>query len=164
VEALLDRWSRSVADAHAGLSSLSDARVRVRPAPGKWSVKEIIGHLIDSATNNHRRFVLAQIEDTLAFPGYQQDEWVKRQRYQDSAWPGLATLWASYNEHLIHVVRAIPEETLTRARTTHTLDQIGWRPVAREDPATLAYLIEDYVGHLEHHLGQIRRLTAAEYR
>lgn len=162
IDALIDRWHRSVLDAHAGLRTISDSRVRVRPAAGKWSVKEIIGHLIDSATNNHRRFVLAQLEEGLTFPGYAQDEWVSRQRYQDSAWPALATLWAGYNEHLIYVVRAIPPAVLTRPRTTHNLDQIGWHPVPREEPATLAYLIEDYVGHLEHHLGQVRRLTSGE--
>jgi len=151
-------------DAHAGLRSLADSRVRMRPAPGKWSVKEIIGHLIDSATNNHRRFVLAQLDDGLTFPGYAQDEWVSRQRYQESAWPGLATLWAGYNEHLIHVVRAIPPAVLTRERRTHSLDEVGWRPVPREQATTLAYLVEDYVGHLEHHLGQIARLmTGADH-
>ncbi|HUL04544.1 MAG TPA: DinB family protein [Gemmatimonadales bacterium] len=160
MEALLDRWSRSVADAHAGLRRLPDSKVRVRPAPGKWSVKEIIGHLIDSATNNHRRFVLAQLEEGLTFPGYAQDEWVSRQRYQDSAWPALATLWSDYNEHLIHVVRAIPGAVLTRPRANHTLDQIAWRPVPRDQPATLAYLIDDYVEHLDHHLGQVRHLMA----
>jgi hypothetical protein len=164
VEVLLDRWHRSVVDALAGLRSLPDARVRIRPAQGKWSVKEIIGHLIDSATNNHRRFVLAQLQEELAFQGYAQDEWVSRQRYQESPWPELAALWAGYNQHLIQVVRAIPADVLTRPRPTHNLDQIGWRLVPREQPTTLAYLIEDYVGHLEHHLGQVRRQTVGDLR
>ena len=159
---LLDRWHQSVADALASLCALPDSRARIRPAPGKWSVKEIVGHLTDSAANNHRRFVLAQLEEGLTFPGYAQDEWVSRQGYQNSPWPALATLWAGYNEHLINLVRAIPAAILTRPRTEHNLDEIGWRPVPREEATTLAYLIEDYVGHLEHHLGQINRLMTGE--
>ena len=160
MDALLDRWHRSVVEAHAGLRTLPDSQVRVRPAPGRWSIKEIIGHLIDSATHNHHRFVQAQFTEDLAFPGYVQDDWVKRQRYQDSPWPALATLWAGYNEHLMHLVRAIPAAVLTRPRANHTLDQIAWRPVPRDQPATPAYLIEDYVEHLDHHLGQVRHLMA----
>ena len=161
MEALLDRWHRSVTDAAAQLHALSDEQARRRPAPGKWSIKEIVGHLVDSATHNHQRFVQAQFKEDLAFPGYAQDDWVRRQRYHDSPWPALATLWAGYNEHLMHLVRAIPTAVLTRARVNHTLDEIAWRPVPREQPATLAYLIEDYVAHLDHHLDQVRRLMPA---
>jgi hypothetical protein len=121
-------------------------------------VKEIVGHLLDSAANNHRRFVEGQRQETLVFPGYAQDMWVSVQRYQEAPWPALAELWAGYNNHLIHVVRAIPRSSLEAPRAPHNLDEIGWRPVARTEPVTLAYLIEDYVGHLEHHLAQVRRI------
>ena len=156
---LLVRWQQDVTLAAAELGRLNDAAARRRPAPGKWSVKEIVGHLIDSAANNHRRFVEAQFQETLTFPGYAQDRWVTGQRYQEAAWPSLLTLWAAYNDHLVHVVRSIAPTALERARPVHNLDELAWRPVPRTEPATLGYLIEDYVAHLEHHLAQARRLT-----
>src|SRR5690242_17625545 len=100
MNSLIDRWRRDVDDMAATLRALPDEIARRRPAPGKWSVKEIVGHLIDSAANNHRRFVLAQIREGLTFDGYEQDEWVAAQRYQESPWPALAELWRAYNQHL----------------------------------------------------------------
>ena len=121
-------------------------------------MKEIIGHLIDSAANNHRRFVEGQFQDTLTFPGYAQDAWVRSQDYQAASWPSLVALWAGYNDHLMHVVRSIPPAILQQART-HNFDELGWRPFPRSQPATLQYLIEDYVAHLEHHVAQARGLV-----
>ena len=146
------------------LRQVSDAEARRRPAPGKWSTKEIIGHLIDSAANNHRRFVEAQFKDTLTFPGYDQHAWVSGQHYQEAAWPSLVSLWAAYNDHLVHVVATIPPATLHQPRPAHNLDELGWRPVPRTKPATLAYLIEDYVAHLEHHVAVADRREARERR
>jgi len=159
---LLTRWQHSVTQAATDLRRLSDTQARRRPARGTWCVKEIVGHLIDSAANNHRRFVEAQLQDTLTFPGYAQDAWVTGQRYQEAAWPSLVALWASYNDHLVHVVRAIPPAVLQQPRPAHNLDELGWRPVPRSEPATLGYLIEDYVAHLEHHVAQARRLAGQD--
>jgi hypothetical protein len=159
---LLARWQHSVTQAATDLRRLSDAQARRHPAPGKWSVKEIVGHLIDSAANNHRRFVEGQFQDTLIFPRYAQDAWVTGQRYQEAAWLSLVELWAGYNDHLIHVVRGIPSAVLHQPRPAHNLDELGWRPVPRTEPATLGYLIKDYVAHLEHHVAQARRITTAE--
>jgi hypothetical protein len=162
MDALLDRWQQTVARAASRLAALSDAEARRRPAPGKWSVKEIVGHLIDSAANNHRRFVEGQFQDTLTFPGYAQDAWVAGQRYQEAAWPSLVGLWSAYNDHLVHVVRSMPPAVLQQPRPAHNLDELAWRPVPRTEPATLGYLIEDYVAHLEHHVAQARRLVEAD--
>jgi DinB family protein len=159
MDALLDRWHHTVAHAASELVAIPDTQARRRPAPEKWSLKEIVGHLIDSAANNHRRFVEAQFQSTLVFPGYAQDAWVTGQRYQQAAWPSLVELWVAYNDHLVHVVRTIPPAVLQQPRPTHNLDELGWRPVPRTEPATLGYLIEDYVAHLEHHVAQARRLT-----
>ena len=124
---------------------------------GEWSQREILGHLIDSAANNHQRFVRAQFKDDLVFPGYEQEQWVNAQKYNDELWPDLIELWRSYNLHLLHVVAVIPENVLTQQRDKHSLDQIAFRAVDQNAPATLEYLIRDYLDHLKHHLDQIWR-------
>jgi hypothetical protein len=126
-----------------------------RPAAGKWSPREIIGHLIDSASNNHRRFVLSTLRDDLVFQGYAQDDWVAAQHYQDAPWEELLSLWASFNLHLARVMAAIPEDARTRERPRHNLDQIAFHPVPAGEPATLEYFMRDYVEHMKHHLRQI---------
>jgi hypothetical protein len=122
---------------------------------GRWSPKQVIGHLIDSAANNHQRFVRAQSTYDLVFPGYEQDNWVQVQKYQDESWAELVQLWASYNLHLLHVISVIPEDVLNRVRTEHNLDQIAWKTVPKASPTTLEYFVRDYAGHLRHHLAQI---------
>lgn len=145
----------AVAAATPRLLSISESRSAERPAPGKWSPREVIGHLIDSASNNHRRFVEAQLSEDLVFPGYAQEKWVAAQRYQDAPWPELVALWRGFNLQLARVIEAAPEEARRRPRATHNLDQIAWRGVPRSEPATLEYFMSDYVAHLRHHLGQI---------
>lgn len=126
-----------------------------RPAPGKWSPKEIIGHLIDSASNNHGRFVRAQFEDHLEFAGYDQERWVAAQRYQDADWPELVALWRQFNLRLAQVMASIPAEVRGRERARHNLQERAFRPLPPGNPATLDFLMEDYVEHLKHHLAQI---------
>ncbi len=110
----------------------------------KWSCKEILGHLIDSASNNHQRFVRAQLNTHINLPGYQQEEWVRVNGYTKELWSDLIQLWKSYNLHLVHVLEHIPDEFLSN---TISLD---------DKPATtLRFIAEDYVRHLEHHLKQI---------
>src|SRR5947199_200177 len=87
------------------LLAVSDEAAARRSAPGKWSKKEILGHLIDSAANNHQRFVRLQIEDQIVFPGYRQNDWVALQYYSDRTWRDLVELWLAYNRHLAHVIR-----------------------------------------------------------
>src|SRR5215210_5793634 len=137
------------------LRSLTEAESEARRAEGKWSPKEIVGHLIDSAANNHQRFVRAQFQDDLVFPGYEQENWVAAQHYQRASWPHLVELWKMYNMHLLHMVSHIPDEKLARLRHAHSLDKIAWKLVSETEPTTLEYLIRDYIGHLKHHLGQI---------
>jgi len=135
-----------------GISAELSAR---RPAPGKWSAREIVGHLIDSASNNHQRFVRARWQDHLKFEGYAQDAWVAAQQYQDAPWPELVALWGSFNRHLARVMTAVPPSVLTRAHHDHNLHQLAWRPVPQHEPATLDYFMRDYVEHLKHHLNQV---------
>lgn len=147
---------RSVIESGAErLLSISEAESETRRAAGKWSSKEIIGHLIDSAANNHSRFVAAQFKDDLIFPGYDQEAWVTSQNYQRSSLPALITLWKSYNLHLLHIVSSIPEDKLKQLCPSHSLHRIAWKAVDEAEPATLEYLISDYIEHMKHHLRQI---------
>jgi hypothetical protein len=152
--ALLADFLETVDTSAARLRALSGAEAAVRPAPGKWSRKEIIGHLIDSATNNHGRFVRAQLQDDLVFEGYEQAEWVDVQRYQAREWAELVLLWQSLNHHLAHVMETTETNALTKPRARHNLDRLAWQPVRATEPTTLEYFMRDYLGHLKHHLRQ----------
>lgn len=150
-----DRLRALVAAHHARLERLDEGRASAAPAPGKWSPKEVIGHLIDSAAVNLERFLRARDTDHLDFPGYPQDAWVAAQGYQDVPWHELLGLWRALNLHVARLVERTPEETLELARARHALDRIAFRAVPRDEPATLAYLVDDYVAHLRHHLESI---------
>ncbi len=144
-----------VENAAERLLTISESQSQVSNIEGEWSAKQVLGHLVDSAANNHQRFVRAQFMDDLVFPGYDQEQWIMVQHYEQEPWLALVQLWRSYNEHLAHVVANIPEEALTRRRHPHTLDRIAWQTVRAEEPTTLEYLIRDYMGHLQEHLGQL---------
>lgn len=146
---------RAVEDAAPRLRQVSDAASLTPRAPGAWTPREIVGHLIDSACNNHRRFVLAQSQDDLVFPGYDQEAWVRSQRYNDAAWADLVGLWRAYNLHIARLMECAPEEARTRPRTNHTLDKTAWQKLSPGEPATLDSFMRDYVAHLAHHVGQI---------
>ena len=151
----LEEFRDTIVSATARLRDIPEAQSGEKSSPDDWSAKETIGHLIDSAANNHQRFVRAQFTDDLVFPGYVQDQWVSSQNYRNESWAEVIQLWSSYNLHLVHVASAIPEDVLTKSRSPHTLDQIAFNLVDKNDPATLEYLIRDYLDHLRHHLDQI---------
>ena len=111
---------------------------------GGWSRKQVIGHLIDSASNNHQRFVRAALQTSLDFPGYDQTGSVRVQAVQDADWQLLVALWAVYNRYLAHVIAQLPSSIL------ETVCRIG-----PSDPVTLGFLATDYVVHLGHHLSQL---------
>lgn len=133
--------------------SLADARYKADPK--KWSKIEILGHLIDSATNNYRRFISAAQGEGLVFDGYGQEEWVAIQQYQERDWPWLIDLWFNYNRLLANLVDGLPPEAFTCPHENHSLNRMAWKPVPASESTTLEYLIKDYIGHLEHHLRQI---------
>jgi hypothetical protein len=149
------RLRQALASAGPRLESISDADASVPRAPGKWSRKEIVGHLIDSASNNHLRFVRAQLTDDLICPTYDQDTFVRVQRYADAPWCELVSLLLGFNAQLARVMDAIPERVRTMPRARHNLDRVAFRTVAANEPTTLEFFMEDYVIHLEHHLAQI---------
>jgi len=152
----LARELRAVLESgEARLRALTEEASARRPAPGQWSPREVVGHLIDSAANNHARFVRAQLADDLVFPGYEQDAWIAVEHFQDAEWSALQGLWSAYNRHLAHVMEHADREALLRPRARHNLHEIGWAPVAESEPVTLEWFMRDYVGHLAHHLDQV---------
>ena len=152
---LLDDFRKTIETETNRLLSISNQDSAIPRVEGKWSPKEIIGHLIDSAANNHQRFVRAQFTDDLVFPGYEQEQWVRIQSYQREDWEQLVRLWKHYNLHLVHMMSSVSEESLRKLRSKHNLHQIAWKPVAESEPVTLEYFMRDYVAHLKHHLRQI---------
>jgi hypothetical protein len=151
----VDDFLRTIDEASARFQQVSDERAAIAPAAGKWSPKQIVGHLIDSAANNHLRFVRAQFSEDLVFPGYDQEAWVETQRYNEESWSQLVQLWRQYNLHLCHLISSIPEDVRFKRRTNHNLDLIAWKTVSTSEPVTLEYFMQDYVAHLENHLTQI---------
>ena len=131
---------------------LPDASLRFRPSKDAWSVKEITGHLIDSASNNHQRFVRLQLLENLTFPDYGRDNihWVRIQNYQDRKWDELLNLWRLYNVQLAYIIRSVDPSCLDHV----------WQPDA-ENKVTLFDLMTDYLRHLEVHLDQIADTLAA---
>ena len=149
----VEELRRAVNEATPKLMALGAASA-VRPAPRKWSPREIIGHLIDSASNNHQRFVRGQLQEDLVFPGYAQDDWVRIGRYADAPWDELVTLWRTFNLQMARVMEGTPEEVRRRPRTRHDFETIGVSGPPGEAPC-LDHIMSDYVAHLNHHLDQI---------
>jgi len=113
-------------------------------APGRWSRKQTLGHLVDSALNNVQRFVRAQLQSDLWLPDYDPPGWVAACGYQDRPWADLVALWTVLNVHLAHVIARIPAAAL------ETPCRIG-----DSEPMTLDFIVRDYMVHLRHHLQQI---------
>jgi hypothetical protein len=155
MEQWLEDFKRTIDTASPQLLKLSEAEAEQPRAEEHWSSKQIVGHLIDSAANNHARFVLGQLKDDLLFPGYDQDGWVKTNHYQEAGWPQLVDLWRSYNLHLVHLMAHADKEKMNTPCTLHTLPEIAFKTVPQSEPVTLKYLMQDYVLHLKHHLNQI---------
>lgn len=155
MEQWLDDFKQTIEAASPRLSGISEAQSGKPRAEDHWSSKQILGHLIDSAANNHARFVLGQLKDDLVFAGYDQDGWVKTNHYQEAPWSSLVALWRSYNLHLHHLMAHADQGRMNTPCTLHTLQEIAFKTVPQSEPVTLEYLMQDYVAHLKHHLGQI---------
>jgi uncharacterized damage-inducible protein DinB len=125
----------------ARLTNLSDDQVQRKRSSSEWSIKEELGHLLDSAANNHQRIVRAQLENNPAMPTYDGDQWVALHRYQDRDWPSLIAIWAGLNRQLLAAAEAVPDSAWPRTCT-----------IADSAPLTLQFVFDDYVDHMLHHL------------
>jgi len=134
----------TITAAEAALQKISEMESAKPALPGGWSRKQLLAHLVDSASNNHQRFVRAALQDSLTFPAYEQDAWSRVQCPQEASWPALLALWASYNRYLAHVIAHLPAAKL----------EVPCK-IGSGEPVSLRFLAEDYLRHLRHHLGQI---------
>ncbi len=124
------------------LLEISSAKSAEKPDAASWSPREVIGHLIDSACNNHQRFVRAAQKAAGDFPAYHPDSWVAVQHYNEAEWPQLVELFCLYNLH--HVLTRLPGAVLQNPCN-----------IGKERPVTLEFVAEDYVSHLRHHLDRV---------
>ena len=138
--ALADHLRDVMATAAARFDAISAEAAAVSPAPGKWSVQQIVGHLCDSAMNNQQRIVRLALEPSIDLPGYEQEGWVRVQRYEVRGWSEVVGLWLVLNRHFAHTV-----EGLDRTMLTHVWHYKG-------EALTLGFIIEDYIAHMKHHL------------
>jgi hypothetical protein len=141
---LSEKLAQAVHSAEGKLRQVTEVGSAKPVLKGGWSRKQVIGHLIDSASNNHQRFVRASLQGSLEFPGYDQDGCVRVQAVQDAPWALLVTLWTNYNLYLAHVIAHLPP------------DKLGAQcRIGENEPVTLKFLADDYLRQLLHHLDQI---------
>lgn len=154
LQKVIDRLQEHIDTVPTKFLSYPEEELKRKPEPNKWSKKEILGHLIDSATNNHHRFVRAQFWESIASPEkepfiivpYEQEEWNRIQKYNDIDTKFLVEFWRMYNLHIIWMISNFPEEKLKIK--CKSIDE-------RETAETVFLLIKDYVDHMDHHLNQI---------
>ena len=147
IESAMTRLDEHIQHMPVLFNNFGDERLLQKPGPGKWSKKEILGHLIDSAINNLKRFTEIQF---LAQPykvvSYKQDDLVEVNNYQELPLAHLLDLWQALNKQIIYVVKNIPAEKL-EFPVDPQYDNGALR--------TLGWIICDYVAHMEHHLKQV---------
>jgi len=117
------------------------------------SIKQLLGHLIDSASNNHQRMIRLQYNSELVFPDYRQDNdrWISIQNYQDANWPNLVQLWKYFNLHMIQVIQSTDNSRL----------QNHWKDFEGTS-VTLDQMIVGYLDHLNLHMNEIQELIDNE--
>jgi hypothetical protein len=144
VSAIGKRFRRHIDDVSARVGGLPEDAVHHPIRAGGWSGKQVLGHLIDSALNNHQRFVRAALDGSYEGPTYEQNGWVDLHGYGELAWSELLTHWREQNQLLCRVVERIAEDRMAAVCR-----------VGSNEAVTLEYLIEDYLRHMDHHIEQI---------
>ncbi|MBI4804773.1 MAG: DinB family protein [Desulfovibrio sp.] len=152
----LDKATLAVAGFQALLDRTPPEAVNVRVYSEAWTLSEIVGHLIDSASNNHQRFARLRLGNLDGFPGYEAETWVRAQDHDSCPFPLLSRLWTAYNGFLLHLAETIPQAALQNA----------W--MKPEGPLTLGFLVNDYFSHLnlhaEHYAKRLDEVEAARAR
>ena len=133
-----------ITEAKPELLKISPGIAGKKENPNKWSKKEILGHLIDSASNNHQRFVRGAQNIAGNFPVYNQDLWIEIQHYNDMNWSDIVEHFYQYNLHISKLIEVLPDNVLDNACN-----------IGKENPVTLKFVIEDYLRHLKHHIEKI---------
>ncbi|MFN8341035.1 MAG: DinB family protein [Cyclobacteriaceae bacterium] len=128
------------------LSALPEPAFSVSRAPGKWSQKEVIGHLVDSAQNNIRRMIVGQYEQSPPRIVYRQEEWVRASDWQAMPGKEVIELWRLLNLQFCQILDQMPTSTLNLLCDT-----------GQSEPKlhSLDWIARDYVRHLKHHLNQV---------
>jgi hypothetical protein len=142
---LPERFRNEIARAAERLEAVTEERARQTYRDGSWTRKQVMGHLLDSASNNHQRFVRASLQDEYVGPTYDQPAWVDRIGWGELPWEQLLRYWKTYNEVLVRIVSRIPRE------------KYGVRCTILDYPReyTLETLIVDYLDHMNQHIDQI---------
>ena len=144
-----------ISTASANIERMERDELNFKRSPEKWSKKEILGHLVDSAYNNHQRFLRAQQQGHLNFSTYDQNDWVVKNNYQNRDLDDVLETWNTANLHLYELINALPEEVLYGTTTDHNFHKICFNRLKENESTSLNYLIWDYLEHLEYHLAQI---------
>ena len=151
METISSKLQSIITDYSGMMKNIGEEEFAKKPSSNKWSKKEILGHLIDSAQNNIRRFIVAQYETT-PFIIYNQDKWVTISNYQYGEAKEMIELWILLNKHICNILSNTKSEAAmrtceTNGRSIHTIE----------------WLAQDYVKHLLHHLHQVLELEETEY-
>ena len=134
----------AIGHARVELLKISGVTAAKKERPESWSKKEILGHLIDSASNNHQRFIRGAQNLAGDFPTYNQDKWVAVANYDSLEWEKLVELFYHYNWLIAEVINFIPQEALSNPVN-----------IGKDKPAALEFVITDYLRHLKHHIDKI---------
>ncbi len=141
---LADTFRTRISAADNLLAEITEGAAQQPYPGGRWLRKQVLGHLLDSSVNNHLRFTLAALNGSYTGPEYDGEGWVRLNGYAQLPYATLLEHWRSRNELLANLVERIPDAALTANCR-----------IGNNDPVTLQFLIEDYLDHLEHHVGQI---------
>ncbi|HMK02835.1 MAG TPA: DinB family protein [Ferruginibacter sp.] len=149
MQAIIEQLEKIIKDYAPQLQQLDEKDFSFKPSPTRWSGKEFLGHLVDSAQNNIRRFVAAQYEER-PYIVYAQEKWVAAADYQNYPLADLVNLWILINKHMVIILKNTPEDVSAREVQTGEIHSIKW-------------LAADYNTHLLHHLHQVLNLDPMPY-
>ena len=145
IKQVVDRLTAHLSKIPARYHQFSEEELLRRPAPNKWSKKEILGHLCDSALNNLKRFEDIQcLSQPYTVVGYKQDALMAINRYQELPLDHVLQLWKTLNQQIVYVISTIPADKLPYTVL-----------LASGESYTLEWLVEDYIEHMDHHWKQV---------